>query len=370
MTGLAATLGPTGYWYLTRATGVVSLVLLTAVVVLGLLGPMRLAPNPRWPRFAVESLHRDLSLTAVALIVIHVITTVLDGFAPIGLIDAVIPFHSAYRPLWLGLGAVAFDLILALVITSLIRRRLGYRAWRAVHWLAYACWPVALLHGLGTGSDSRQLWALLVTFACVVAVSWAIIARLGRGQDVSPRWRGLGAAGAVLTPIGLIAFTLAGPLASRWAERAGTPSALLSHRPVNTVARVATSVPRSGSGSGSAQPLKLPFTSRLAGTITRTQAGGGAILDLELRLSGGTGGRLRIRLGGEPSGGGLSLSGSQVDLAADGAPAALVGHVTALDGTQVTARLTGGQKPVDLLVDLNIDNQNGTVSGTLHARQA
>jgi DMSO/TMAO reductase YedYZ heme-binding membrane subunit len=364
---VAATLGPTAYWYLTRATGVVSLVLLTAVVVLGLLGPMRLAPNPRWPRFAVESLHRDLSLLAVALIVIHVITTVLDGFAPIGLIDAVIPLHSPYRPLWLGFGAVAFDLILALVITSLIRRRLGYRAWRGIHWLAYACWPVALLHGLGTGSDSEQAWALGVTFVCVIAVSWAVVARLQRGHDVSSRWRSLGAAGAVLTPVGLLAFTLAGPLSPRWAERAGTPASLLfsAHRPASTATTVTTP-----STAGSRKPLKLPFTSRLAGTITRTQIGGGAILDLELRLSGGAGGLLRIRLGGEPSGGGLDLSGSQVDLAPAGAPAALVGHVTSLDGTQVAARVTGGPKPVDLLVSLNIDNQNNTVSGTLHARQA
>jgi DMSO/TMAO reductase YedYZ heme-binding membrane subunit len=367
MTPVAATLGPTAYWYLTRATGVVSLVLLTAVVVLGLLGPMRLAPNPRWPRFAVESLHRDLSLIAVVLIVIHVITTVLDGFAPVSLVDAVIPLHSAYRPLWLGLGAVAFDLILALVITSLIRRRLGYRAWRGVHWLAYACWPVALLHGLGTGSDSKQVWALGVTFACVIAVSWAILARLQRGQDVSERWRVLGTAGALLTPVGLVAFTLAGPLASNWSRTAGTPASLLasSHRPVSR----ASTAPSSSSTTAPAR-LKLPFTSRLAGTITRTQVAGGAILDMEMRLSGGAGGLLRIRLGGQPSGAGLSLSGSQVDLAPAGAPAALVGHVTALDGTQVAARVTGGQTPVDLLVNLNINNQNNTVSGTLHARQA
>lgn len=367
MITIGATLGPTAYWYLTRATGVVSLVLLTAVVVLGLLGPMRLAPNPRWPRFAIESLHRDLSLTAVALIVIHVITTVLDGFAPITLLDAVIPFASPYRPLWLGLGAVAFDLILALVITSLVRRRLGYRTWRGVHWLAYACWPVAVLHGLGTGTDSKQAWALLVTLVCVLAVVWAVIARLGRGPDVSARWRVLGGAGAVLTPIALLAFTLAGPLAPHWAQRAGTPASLLfsAHRPLST----SSSAP-AASAANSGKPLKLPFTSQLGGTITRQQVTGGAILDLELRLHGGPGGLLRIRLGGAPSGAGLNLSGSQVDLAPTGAPAALVGHVTELEGTQVAARVSGSGGSVDLLVSLNINNQTNRVSGVLHARQA
>ena len=104
------------------------------------------------------------------MLVIHIVTTVLDGFAPISLIDAVVPFLSAYRPIWLGFGALAFDLLIALTITSLVRRRLGYGAWRAIHWLAYVSWPIAVLHGLGTGSDSKQTWALVLTFACVLAV--------------------------------------------------------------------------------------------------------------------------------------------------------------------------------------------------------
>jgi DMSO/TMAO reductase YedYZ heme-binding membrane subunit len=365
----AATLGPTAYWYLTRATGVVSLVLLTAVVVLGLFGPLRVGASPGWPRFALDSLHRDLSLLAVAFIVIHVITTVLDGFAPIGLIDAVIPFHSAYRPLWLGLGAVAFDLILALVITSLVRRRLGYGAWRAVHWLAYACWPVALLHGLGTGSDSKQAWALAVTFVCVAVVAWAMVARTRRTEQPGPAARMLITTTAALTPVGLIIFTLAGPLSSNWALRAGTPVSLLPGHSRQVAARAATSPTRA---TASTQvKLKLPFTARLAGTISQSPAAGGAILDMELRLSGAQTGALRIRLGGQPiEGGGLSMSGSQVDLAPTGATIALVGRVTALNGTQVAARVTGGAQPVDLLADLQIDPQNGTVSGTLHAKRA
>ena len=94
----------------------------------------------------------------LALLVLHIVTSVLDGFAPIDLTDAVIPFASAYRPLWMGLGALSFDLLLALVITSLMRRRLGYRSWRAIHWLAYASWPIAVFHGLGTGSDTKLWW--------------------------------------------------------------------------------------------------------------------------------------------------------------------------------------------------------------------
>jgi DMSO/TMAO reductase YedYZ heme-binding membrane subunit len=365
----AATLSPTAYWYLTRATGIVSLLLLTAVVVLGVIGPMRLVPSPGWPRFAVDSLHRDLSLLAIVLIALHVIFSVADGFAPITLVDGVIPFNSPYRPLWLGLGALAFDLMLALVITSLVRRRLGYGAWRAVHWLAYACWPIAVLHGLGTGSDSRQLWTLAVTFLCVGVVAWAIIARVRRADKLTESQRALGVAAATLTPLGLLLFTFVGPLNSNWAITAGTPRHLLAsyvHRPASAAS---TTTPAS-SATSTAQ-LKLPFTSRLAGTISQQQASGGAILDIELHLTGATSGSLRIRLGGQPvGGGGLSLSGSQVDLAPTGLPAALVGRVTELNGTQVAALVTGDHQPVDLLVDLHIDEQTRTVSGVVHAKRA
>jgi sulfoxide reductase heme-binding subunit YedZ len=358
----AATLGPTAYWYLTRATGVVSLVLLTAILVLGVMGPLRFASNPRWPRFAIDSMHRDLSLLAIVFIALHVIFSVADGFAPISLVDGLIPFHSAYRPLWLGLGTVGFDLMLALVITSLVRRRLGYRAWRAVHWLAYACWPIAVLHGLGTGSDSRQLWALAVTFLCIGVVSLAIIARLRGAGRLSEGSRVLGMAVAGLVPFALLLFTVVGPLQKSWAITAGTPSNLLPHHVAQASAALT---------AASGTQLKLPFTSRVRGTITQRRASGGAILDIEVQLSGQPTGALRIRLGGQPvGGGGLSMSGSQVDLAPTGAPVALVGRVTALNGTEVAAQVTGDNQTVDLLANLQIDEGSGTVSGVLHAKAA
>jgi DMSO/TMAO reductase YedYZ heme-binding membrane subunit len=365
----AATLGPTAYWYLTRATGMVSLLLLTAILVLGVLGPMRVSAAPRWPRFAIDSLHRDLSLLAIAVIAVHVVTTVLDGFAPIGLLDAVVPFHSIYRPIWLGLGAFAFDLMLALVITSLVRRRLGYRAWRAVHWLAYASWPIAVLHGLGTGSDSAEGWALGITLACVLAVTWAILARLRRAESLDDGRRGAGIAAGVLMAIGMIVFTVIGPLRAGWAKRAGTPASLLTNHTV-AVAR-ATRAP-----AGTAVPvnvkLRVPFTATLTGTVTQTTTAAGAILDIETRLSGAVTGQLRIRLGGQPTGGaGLSLTGSQVDLVAAGLRSAMQGKVATLEGTHVTARVTGaGQTPVDLTAQLQIDDRTGVVSGRVEGVSA
>jgi predicted ferric reductase len=231
---LVAASGGAAYWYLTRSTGAVSLVLLTLVLVLGVLNVSRLA-TPRWPRFVVDGLHRSVSLLALCFLALHILTSVLDSYAPISLVDAVIPFHSAYRPLWLGLGAVAFDLMIAVLITSLVRARLGYEAWRWVHWLAYACWPIAILHELGTGSDVKQVWLLLLTWICVGAVGVAIAARMAWTPHLPLGRRLAISATPLLFVLGLLVWLPAGPLGSDWAQRSGTPTSLIGG------ARIATS---------------------------------------------------------------------------------------------------------------------------------
>jgi sulfoxide reductase heme-binding subunit YedZ len=362
MTALAS-IGPSAYWYLARGTGAVSLLLLTASVVLGILGSLRFAAAPRWPRFAIDSLHRDISLLVLAVLAVHIITSVLDSFAPIKLTDAVIPFTSTYRPLWLGLGALAFDLLVALAITSLLRRRLGYRSWRAVHWLAYASWPVAVLHGLGTGSDTKLWWMLALTALCVAAVVAAVFLRIAAAGAGSPGIRAPAVLLSVATPLGLAIFALAGPLQSGWARRAGTPANLLGHR-------VGVSVRRPTAASKPlATKLHAPFSARLQGSATQTQAAGGAIVDLALRLSGGAHGRLRVRLAGTPlDGGGLSLTGSQVDLLADGLPSVMEGRVTSLQGQEFVARVVDADGvALDLRAELDIDQNTGSVRGKLRA---
>ncbi len=360
MTLPVAAAGPSAYWYLTRGTGAVALVLLSASVVLGILGSLRFAAAPRWPRFAIDTLHRDVSLLVLALLAIHIVTSVLDSFAPIKLTDAVIPFAGTYRPLWLGLGALSFDILLALTATSLLRRRVGYRRWRLVHWLAYASWPVAVLHGLGTGSDTKVWWMLALTGACVAAVTIATLVRISGSEFARDGVRAPAAALTLAVPIGLAIFMLAGPLKDGWARRAGTPGRLLAHAqpaPATTV-RV----------SSTKQTLKAPFSATLAGTATHSSQAGGAIVDLELRLTGSATGRLRIRLGGTPIGnGGLSLTGSQVDLLANGLPSVLKGRIVSLQGNQFVAHVSGSGTQLSLYASLNIDGGSGTVSGTLHA---
>jgi predicted ferric reductase len=223
-----AAAGPSVMWYLTRATGTVALLLLTGSVVLGVADVRRLS-SERWPRFMVDSLHRSVSLLAIVFLVVHILTSVLDSFASISLVNAIVPFTGSYRPLWLGLGAVAFDLMLAVAITSMVRGRLGYGAWRAVHWLAYASWPLALVHGLGTGSDVDSSWLLILSALCSLAVVAAVLSRVLSGWQPGAAGRRAALAGTAAFAIFLVAWLPAGPLGSEWARRSGTPSSLLGH---------------------------------------------------------------------------------------------------------------------------------------------
>jgi methionine sulfoxide reductase heme-binding subunit len=224
---LAATSGST-YWYLTRSTGGVALLLLTIAVVLGVLDVRRFS-TPQWPRFVVDSLHRNVSLLAMAFLLLHILTSVLDSFAPISLIDAVIPFAGSYRPFWLGLGAVSFDMLLAVTITSLLRQRMGYATWRAIHWLTYASWPIALLHGFGTGSDVKATWLLALSIGCLLAVLAAVLARVLSGWPQNLRARSAALGGAGVFSLFLLLWLPGGPLGSEWARRSGTPGSLLGH---------------------------------------------------------------------------------------------------------------------------------------------
>ncbi|MFC4997633.1 ferric reductase-like transmembrane domain-containing protein [Dactylosporangium cerinum] len=170
-------------WYLARGTGVTSLVLLTVVVALGIANR---AGRPAFglPRFGVAQVHRDASLLAVGFVLVHVISLFFDVYAQLELFDLIVPFGATYRPMWTGLGTLAVDLLIALVGTSLLRHRLGLRAWRVTHWLAYACWPVAFVHALGTGSDAGTWWLRTVAGACLVAVVAAVARRLSTRHTV------------------------------------------------------------------------------------------------------------------------------------------------------------------------------------------
>ena len=347
------------YWYATRGTGVAALILLTLVVTIGIAGSLRLR-SERWPRFLVVGLHRNLTLLTLVFLALHIVTTVLDSFTPIRLQDAFIPFAAQYRPIWLGLGAVAFDLLLALTITSLLRARVGYRRWRALHWLAYAAWPIALAHGLGTGSDARFGWLQLLSVACVLSVLVAVLARILRAAT-PPARRGLAVAGAVLVVIVGAVWYSGGPATRGWAARAGTPSKLLGHKTAAIVAppRHVTPVVQ--------QIVAVPFTGRLTGRLTTTnQADGLVRVDIRGRIADK---ELWIRLRGEPTvDGGVQLTASGVHFGRRGDPNRYVGSVRELQGTQIGIALhdANGHR-IRLAIALQIDQSTGAVTGIVRA---
>lgn len=179
------TLAGNPLWYVTRATGVVALVALTLSVALGV-ATLGRAPASV-PRFVTQGVHRAVALTAVGALLVHVATVVLDGYVPVGWWAVVLPFVSGYHPFWVGLGAVAFDLVLLAAATSLVRHRMRYRSWRAVHLCVYPAWLLALLHYVGVGTDARGHAGLLLAAASAAVVLVAAIARLVLAARASVR---------------------------------------------------------------------------------------------------------------------------------------------------------------------------------------
>jgi Ferric reductase like transmembrane component len=358
VSALVATASPSALWYLTRGSGVVALVLLTASICLGI------ATTLRWrtrgmPRFAVAGLHRSLTLMAVVFVALHVATTVLDGFAPIRWKDAVVPFVSPYRPVWLGLGAVAFDLLLALVITSLLRARLGYRLWRTTHWFAYASWPVALVHSLGTGSDARAGWLELLAVACTLTVALVLAARFALGPGSADR-RLAAAAASIAVLLGIGVWYRSGPAAHGWASRAGTPASLLARSSSTSAApptRTLAGVPQT-------------FRSQFAGTLTASQSGDETVdIRIDGTLRNGLNGTLRLVLQGFPlEDGGVSMTASGVAFATVGTPV-YEGHIVGLDGTRISARVAAGSKTIDLQIALRLLQGQSRVTGVVTGAQ-
>jgi hypothetical protein len=336
------------FWFASRGTGVVCLLLLTASVVLGVVTTVRFE-TPHWPRFVLQGLHRNISLLILVFIGLHVATTVIDGFVPIGYLDAVVPFRSPYRTLWLGLGAVALDLLLALTITSLLRARLGYRVWRAVHWASYACWPIALMHGLGTGSDARQGWMvaldILALFSVCAAVCWRLAVTWQPGLPA--QWGAVAA--LVVVPLAVAVWAFVGPLQPGWARAKPSAAALLA----------------------AAEPESAGFVGTLAGTraVGATDASGMATVSIRGTVVGPLAEQVNLELTGTPRGQGVALNVGRLTLGPRVAPARWSGRVVLLDGGHVEARVVdayGHHLSVDL--ELRVGPAGHAFTGTISAR--
>jgi sulfoxide reductase heme-binding subunit YedZ len=251
----AAAAEPSWLWYATRGLGTATLIVLTGTVVLGIV------TSTGWigqstPAFVAADVHRNLSLLGMCLLAAHIITTVLDPFAHIGIRDVIIPVGAAYRPLWLGLGVAAMWVLIGVVASSLLRDRIGPRPWRLIHWAAYASWPLAVFHGLGTGSDALAPWLIAVVVSCVVAVVFALVFRLRQGRPATRPVRSAAGIATAAILVGGCVWAFGGPFQPGWAAKAGTP-------PVKAVA-VAPGPVHPGPGG---------FTDPLAGILVKDKAG-------------------------------------------------------------------------------------------------
>jgi sulfoxide reductase heme-binding subunit YedZ len=173
-------------WYATRATGLMALVLLTATTVLGVLTANRITTT-KWPGFALQDLHRRISVIAMAFLACHILTSIVDTYVHIGWAAIVVPFASPYKRVWVALGAIGLDLLLAVAVTSWLRHKISARTWRAVHWLAYLSWPVALSHSFGMGTDMGQKWVIGLAVACIATVIAAGIWRISMAARTKNR---------------------------------------------------------------------------------------------------------------------------------------------------------------------------------------
>ena len=188
-----------GLWSLSRATGLVLLVLLSVTLAVGMLATARRTPS-WWPRFATAALHINLALLSIGLLVAHVAVTVLDGFVDISLTGALLPFTADYEPVWTGLGTVAALLLVTAAVTAGARRYLPPALWRRTHYVTHLAWPVAVVHGVGVGTDSTSPASAAVTLGCVGLVTFATVLRFSTSSGHG--WARLSArAAAVAFPV-------------------------------------------------------------------------------------------------------------------------------------------------------------------------
>ena len=345
-------------WDAARAGGLISYLLLTTAVALGLVLRNRWQ-SARWPRLVTNELHGYVSLLALIFIAVHVLAVAIDPFTHFGLAAVLVPLASSYRPVWMSLGIVALYLLLAVWISSRLRRRIGHRLWRQIHVLAFAVYAAATLHGLGTGSDTRTVWAAAIYGTSVALVGSLLAVRLlaPAGRDSVRRPLVAGAAAAAL--IAVAAWSLLGPFAAGWSSRAGgkaVHSAVASPQPSTgtPAVRVPTAV------------VQAPFTARYVGrlTVEPVNDSGRMTVRIDGKLSGVTRDHLEILIHGIPlEDGGVAMEQSRVRM---GTTTPLYqGEITSLDGTRLVAAVRSPRQQLRLGLVLTI-SQDGGVVGQVH----
>jgi methionine sulfoxide reductase heme-binding subunit len=354
----------TALWYLARAAGTVALIALSLTVLLGIVSWSRVTATG-WPRLLTTNVHRNTSMLALVLVAVHIVAVVLDGFVPIAWLDAVIPFRSMYRPTWLGLGAMGFDLMIALAVTGLLRRRIGWKRFRTLHWAAYAAWGLVMVHSIGTGTDPRQSWFKMVVLVVLVAVIGAAAARSLMARSQTRTTHAAAAVGVIVAACVLVVWATHGPLKAGWAARAGTPPAVLAKVRAQAVGVTLVATAKDTTAADRARALRalpsLPFQSPIAGSAQIVNASDGTpwvVIDTQLQST-----KARLRLSAPTAGGPVNIVFGP---SSDAARFRGVGVVNP-DGS-VTASIQAGRTAIHINVQLLIDLNAGSATGTISAQ--
>jgi sulfoxide reductase heme-binding subunit YedZ len=165
------------FWLLARSSGFTAYVLLASSGLAGLV--LKSRPFGRAVKAAsVMDLHRFLALLGLGAIAVHGATLALDGTLRMPLAGLVVPGASPYRPVAVALGVVSAELMVLVVVSFSVRRRIGQRMWRRLHWATYLVFGLATVHGLLAGSDSAQPWSRDIYLGAVGAFAFATVWRL------------------------------------------------------------------------------------------------------------------------------------------------------------------------------------------------
>jgi len=285
-------------WDVARVGGFVAYGLVLCSVVLGLVLSLRWR-STRYPRFVTNEMHRFVTLLALVFMLVHGVAIAVDPFIAMAPSELLVPFLSHYRPLWVAFGILAAYLAVAVYLSERIRGRIGYAAWRRLHYLAFVVYLLATLHGLGAGSDTRTPWAIAIYAGGLVIVGGLLAVRIRPVQPRSSRrpWVAIPLTALVIV---VVAWTIQGPLTGHWSLAAGgsanAATALTSGAagPATTVP-AATGPAAAGQAAASVTPIRLPFQARLAGTVEQT-GGRNGMVTVKATFSGDASGHLEISI--------------------------------------------------------------------------
>lgn len=326
-------------WDVARTGGLLAFVLLTASVAIGLLLSLGWR-SPTWTRFVTNEVHRFVTLLSLVFIGIHSLAVAIDPFVKLSPPEVLVPLLSSYRPIWVALGIIATYLMIAIYLSDRLRTRVGYAWWRRFHVLAFVAYVMALVHGIGTGSDTRALWGMGLYITSVAVVGGLLFVRLFPG---APRpSKPIAAALGMASVLGVAAFAFVGPLAPGWSTRAGGTV----QGPTLTGAVATTSTAPSPSPTptladlGLATGAAMPFTAELRGSDDGSQ------LTLQGSITDGSA-RFQIQLAATADGGaaGPLLLQSKSGVSCSGV-------VTSVDSTGLTAACQAPAGAYSVRIDL------------------